>query len=289
LIPPLWVIFSLPLNNKYNKTPIVKFGCHLTSHIFFMIFQIITSCMPIYSLYNRDSIFPHWNEWIICIWISGLLLGELTSPGDRTGLGSIKIVIIFLNVIAIGIHCAAMFTNSEYWPVLIYVRNLFCGLSFLCCCVQILDFLSFHYLFGPWAIIISSLIIDTGKFLTVLMLFEFGFTMLVLAMNQAYYAPTDLQTGTPSLPSGKETSPTPIQALERLFFSLFGLTRPEDLKMTNRIDDWTLELFKIVFALYLLVTAIVLINLLIAMMSDTYQRIQVFIILLNILFDFVEL
>lgn len=240
-----------------------------------MIFQIITSCMPIYTLYNRESIFPHWNEWIICIWISGLLLGELTSPGDRTGLGSIKIVIIFLNVIAIGIHCAAMFTNSEYWPVLIYVRNLFCGLSFLCCCVQILDFLSFHYLFGPWAIIISSLIIDTGKFLTVLMLFEFGFTMLVLAMNQAYYAPTDLQTGTPSLPSGKETSPTPIQALERLFFSLFGLTRPEDLKMTNRIDDWTLELFKIVFALYLLVTAIVLINLLIAMMSDTYQRIQV--------------
>jgi hypothetical protein len=36
--------------------------------------------------------------------------------------------------------------------------------------------------------------------------------------------------------------------------------RPEDLKMTNRIDDWTLELFKIVFALYLLVTAIVLVN-----------------------------
>ena len=75
-----------------------------------------------------------------------------------------------------------------------------------------------------------------------------------------------------SFPAG---SPSPIQAFERLFFSLFGLTRPEDLKMTNRIDDWTLELFKVVFALYLLVTAIVLINLLIAMMSDTYQRIQV--------------
>ena len=35
-------------------------------------------------------------------------------------------------------------------------------------------------------------------------------------------------------------------------------------------------LFQIVFALYMLVTTIVLINLLIAMMSDTYQRIQVF-------------
>ena len=183
-LPPLWVIFSLPLNNKYNKTPIVKFGCHLTSHLMFIIFQILTSCVPIYPLYNRTSISPHWNEWIVCIWVSGLLLGELTSPGDRTGLGSIKIVIIFLNVIAIGIHIAAMFVNSEYWPVLVYIRNLFCGASFLCCCVQILDFLSFHYLFGPWAIIISSLMFDTGKFLTVLMLFELGFTMLVLAMNQ---------------------------------------------------------------------------------------------------------
>ena len=64
-------------------------------------------------------------------------------------------------------------------------------------------------------------------------------------------------------------------AFERLFFALFGLTRPEDLKMTDHIGDWTLEMFKVVFSAYLLVTVIVLINLLIAMMSDTYQRIQV--------------
>ncbi len=40
LFPPIWLVFSLPLNNKYNKTPIVKFSCYLTSHIFFMIFQV---------------------------------------------------------------------------------------------------------------------------------------------------------------------------------------------------------------------------------------------------------
>ena len=34
-------------------------------------------------------------------------------------------------------------------------------------------------------------------------------------------------------------------------------------------------LFQLVFGLYMLVTTVVLINLLIAMMSDTYQRIQV--------------
>ena len=45
--------------------------------------------------------------------------------------------------------------NPDYWPLMIYIRNQFSGLSFLLCCVQILDFLSFHHLFGPWAIIIS--------------------------------------------------------------------------------------------------------------------------------------
>ena len=79
LFPPLWLIFSLPLSNKYNKTPIVKFGCYLTSHLFFMAFQIITACVPIYPIW-RNSLFPYWNEWVCLVWLSGLVLGELTSP-----------------------------------------------------------------------------------------------------------------------------------------------------------------------------------------------------------------
>jgi len=39
-LPPVWLAFSLPLSNKYNKTPIIKFFCYLTSHIFFMTFQV---------------------------------------------------------------------------------------------------------------------------------------------------------------------------------------------------------------------------------------------------------
>ena len=40
------------------------------------------------------------------------------------------------------------------------------------------------------------------------------------------------------------------------------------------ISGWTLYAFKLVFATYLTLSIIVLINLLIAMMSDTYCRIQ---------------
>ncbi len=60
-----------------------------------------------------------------------------------------------------------------------------------------------------------------------------------------------------------------------MFYALFGLTNPSDMKMTNHVGDWTIDMFKVVFGAFLMVTVVVLINLLIAMMSDTYQRIQV--------------
>ena len=98
VIPPMWFAFSLPLDNKYNKTPIVKFGCYLTSHVYFMIIQVTVACTPIYPIY-RDSLTPYWNEMILVIWVSGLLLGELISPQDRSGLGAIKLVIICLHLV----------------------------------------------------------------------------------------------------------------------------------------------------------------------------------------------
>ena len=68
----------------------------------------------------------------------------------------------------------------------------------------------------------------------------------------------------------------PIEAIELLFFAIFGqkthqhfITVP-----SNRTEEWTTILFKITYGIYSLVSVVVLINLLIAMMSDTYQRIQ---------------
>lgn len=70
----------------------------------------------------------------------------------------------------------------------------------------------------------------------------------------------------------------PIFAFELLFFAVFGQTTTENTRVhrdSNMQPAWTNYLFKIVFGIYMLVSVVVLINLLIAMMSDTYQRIQV--------------
>jgi len=59
-----------------------------------------------------------------------------------------------------------------------------------------------------------------------------------------------------------------------LSFALFGLIEPDNLPPIGYSPYFTVIFVKIVFFLYHLVTLIVLINLLIATMSDTYQRIQ---------------
>lgn len=74
----------------------------------------------------------------------------------------------------------------------------------------------------------------------------------------------------------------PIRAFELLFFAVFGQTSTDQLKISdykirgnNNQPKWTEVLFKFLFGVYMLVSVVVLINLLIAMMTDTYQRIQV--------------
>lgn len=52
-------------------------------------------------------------------------------------------------------------------------------------------------------------------------------------------------------------------------------THSELRKANAEQPQWTIYLFKGIFGVYMLVSVVVLINLLIAMMSDTYQRIQV--------------
>ena len=82
----------------------------------------------------------------------------------------------------------------------------------------------------------------------------------------------------------------PYFIIVKLFFALFGLSSERDVMLTPENPDnivyfqvkrvrfgniLLIVLDQFVFILYLLVTTIILINLLIAMMSDTYQRIQV--------------
>ncbi|XP_014234163.1 serine/threonine-protein phosphatase 6 regulatory ankyrin repeat subunit A isoform X2 [Trichogramma pretiosum] len=317
ICPPVWVVFALPLGHKYNNVPIIKFMSYLTSHIYLMVFLALVGIIPVYTV-NRNPLVPYWYEWCLLVMLSGLLLFELTNPSDKSGLGWIKLAVLLFGIFGVAFHLLGYFNivAVDNYGTLLYLRNQLFALSFLLACVQILDFLSFHHLFGPWAIIIGNLMKDLARFLAVLAIFVFGFSMHFVALNQAFKEKSNrdtnkqnkppfsdemvaqnltdwemIETNVPIPPvtshrrfgrykkktgcdDTQDLKMNPMLAFEYLFFAVFGQTTHSELKVEQNQPEWTSSLFKLAFGVYMLVAVIVLINLLIAMMSDTYQRIQ---------------
>ena len=75
---------------------------------------IFPACIPIDDIQSRTVYIPKWYEWlllskkidisgifktILCtVWVSGLLLTELTTVGERTGVGMLKCV-LFMKIL----------------------------------------------------------------------------------------------------------------------------------------------------------------------------------------------
>ena len=273
ICPPLWAFLCLPWNDSYHKIPIIKFICHLISHFYLIVLFSFTVVVPWVDL-TGETLLPRWYEWLLLIWLSGLFLSQLTDPHDRAGLGWIPIIVLFLSLIGIFLHLAAFGFQGTHRSDVIYARNQLFAISMMLCFAQLLDFLSFHHLFGPWGVIIRDLMYDLVRFLVILSIFMVRFTAHLAAVYRPRYQPntgTGLQAG-----SGNGLQDTPVdffRCFELLFFSLFGLTEISKLE-PEPMDSTTFILAKATFGIYNVITIIVLINLLIAMMSDTYQRIQ---------------
>ena len=275
-VPPVWLAFSIPNRHiKFNKVPVIKFMSYLVSHIYLVVLFTLTIVYPVHPLWESGSLIPHWYEWLLLLWLSGLLVSQLTNPEDRQGLGWIKVIVIAVSAIGVLVHLLAFAWQGDDRLYCLYARNQFFGFSLLLCFVQLLDFLSFHHLFGPWAIIIRDLMKDLSRFLVILAIFMLGFTLQLASIYNPVTAPPipDPSKGDGDGDGGAQSEDA-VSTFELLFFALFGLVDPENLPPAHRSPLWSITLAKIVFGMYLILSIIVLINLLIAMMSDTYQRIQ---------------
>ena len=115
---------------------------------------------------------------------------------------------------------------------MIYIRNQILGCVLLCCFVQLLEFLTFHHMFGPWAIIISDLMKDLFRFAVLIGIFIIGFTLEFATINQPAY-PEDFCTAIGRYPlKSPETgmNNTYIEGgrvvseqFTKMAFSIFGL------------------------------------------------------------------
>ncbi|XP_059366352.1 serine/threonine-protein phosphatase 6 regulatory ankyrin repeat subunit B-like [Carassius carassius] len=279
LFPPLWLALSLPLRHSFNTIPVMKLMSHLVSHVFLLVLFILTIVYPPMSPLSEGRLVPGWSECLLLIWLCGMLVSELTFPGERAGLAWIGLLLLGFSALALLCHLLAVFT--QWWPPVhlhcLFARNVLLAVAMTLGFIQLLEFLTFHHLFGPWAIIIRDLMKDLCRFAVILMLFHTAFTLSLTALCQPYPHDWNNSTGDWNNSTGNATQVTilgPLNMSVPLFFALFGLTEPDKIPMVEHSPAAMEFLAKMVFSVYLVVTSIVLINLLIAMMSDTYQRIQ---------------
>lgn len=232
-----------------TEAPALKFLCHLVSHIYFtalLIVEILAIYQPIYA---TKEIWPNPIEWVLLLWLSGLLVAELSQPGSRTGLGVLKIAILFFAAIAVMMHVAAFIFPDYIWQFnnpdeqsrtiysMLYIKNQFFALVCLMCFVGFLEFLTVHHLFGPWAIIIRDLMYDLMRFLVILLLFIIGFTMHVTSIFQPAFESSD---------ESQAQLAQPLQTLEMLFFALFGVVDPDQMPPLHRTPDFSIAILKVI-------------------------------------------
>ncbi|XP_028406292.1 serine/threonine-protein phosphatase 6 regulatory ankyrin repeat subunit B-like isoform X2 [Dendronephthya gigantea] len=272
IAPPVWVALSLPWNNNYSRVPLVKFICQLISHLYFMLLFVFTVVIPWDK--RSDDVTPAWYEVLLLFWLCGLVLTQLTDPKNSRGLGRVPLFVIFLSAIAILIHFSAIPFDGITRVHLLYARNQLFAVAMFLTFVQLLDFLTFHHLFGPWGVIIGNLMQDLARFIVILLIFMLGFTVHIAAVTNPGFSLSHNHTSV--MDNLREARKDLVKIFKLLFFSLFGSadTAVLDELTGNDMPSFARVLVNIVFGLYSLITIVVLINLLIAMMSDTYQRIQ---------------
>lgn len=92
LFPLTWVYISAPLNgHRYHTVPVIKFLSYLAAHFFLIILLSSILLFPTKTIPFYHCCVPQWNEWLLIIWMIGLLVFDFMNPKDRSGLGSIKV------------------------------------------------------------------------------------------------------------------------------------------------------------------------------------------------------
>ncbi|XP_077985600.1 short transient receptor potential channel 4-like [Glandiceps talaboti] len=158
-----------------------------------------------------------------------------------------------------------------------YDPSLIADLLFSAACVlsmlRLLQVIVISDVIGPMQISVTKMIIDISKFLFIFFLIWMAFAM---GMTQVYwsYALDD------HLRCKKEQNEDCDQAfgsfgssMSTLFWSIFGLVELSKLKVKAEHDS--VETFGLIlYAFYYVIAVVVLLNLLIAVMSDTYSKIE---------------
>ncbi|KAM9852860.1 short transient receptor potential channel 4b [Aulostomus maculatus] len=293
LYPLLSILYLISPKSRYGlfiRKPFIKFICHTASYLTFLFLLLLASqhiAAPKRDLQGPE---PTNVEWMILPWVLGFIWTEIKQMWDSGFKDYIDdwwnlmdFIMNSLYLATISLKLVAYIKYSEQKPrcswemwhptlvaeALFAIANIFSSLRLICL------FTANSHL-GPLQISLGRMLLDILKFL-----FIYWLVLLAFAngLNQLYfYYETDGVKDEDNICKGircnrqNNAFSTLFETLQSLFWSVFGLI---SLYVTKVKPDHEFTEFvgTTMFGTYNIISLVVLLNMLIAMMNNSYQHI----------------
>ncbi|XP_060092744.1 short transient receptor potential channel 4 isoform X1 [Heteronotia binoei] len=270
----------------FIKKPFIKFICHTASYLTFLFFLLLASQHIDRSDLNMQGPPPTIVEWMILPWVLGFIWGEIKQMWDG-GLqdyihdwwnlmdfvmNSLYLATISLKIVAYSKYSGLLPRESwDMWHPTLVAEALF-AIANIFSSLRLISLFTANSHLGPLQISLGRMLLDILKFLFIYCLVLLAFAN---GLNQLYfYYETNEANNCKGIRCEKQNNAfsTLFETLQSLFWSVFGLI---NLYVTNvkARHEFTEFVGATMFGTYNVISLVVLLNMLIAMMNNSYQLI----------------
>ncbi|XP_034638582.1 short transient receptor potential channel 5 [Trachemys scripta elegans] len=292
LFPVLSVAYLIAPKSRlglFIKKPFIKFICHTGSYLTFLFMLLLASQHIVRTDLHVQGPPPTVVEWMILPWVLGFIWGEIKEMWDGGfneyvhdwwNLMDFAMNSLYLATISLKIVAYVKYNGSrpreewEMWHPTLIAEALF-AISNILSSLRLISLFTANSHLGPLQISLGRMLLDILKFLFIYCLVLLAFAN---GLNQLYFYYETSASEEPNNCKGircekqNNAFSTLFETLQSLFWSVFGLL---NLYVTNvkARHEFTEFVGATMFGTYNVISLVVLLNMLIAMMNNSYQLI----------------
>ncbi|XP_046899329.1 short transient receptor potential channel 5-like [Hypomesus transpacificus] len=296
LIGLLFPVFSLvyllaPRSalGAFVRKPFIKFICHTASYLTFLFLLLLSSQHIVRTDLHVQGPPPTVVEWMILPWVLGFIWAEIKEMWDGGfteyihdwwnlmdfAMNSLYLATISLKMVAYFKYNSSRPREEwEVWHPTLIAEALF-AIANIFSSLRLISLFTANSHLGPLQISLGRMLLDILKFLFIYCLVLLSFAN---GLNQLYFYYETKAADEPNHCKGircerqNNAFSTLFETLQSLFWSVFGLL---NLYVTNvkARHEFTEFVGATMFGTYNVISLVVLLNMLIAMMNNSYQLI----------------
>ncbi|MFT7802076.1 short transient receptor potential channel 5-like isoform X1 [Arapaima gigas] len=292
LFPIFSVVYLLAPKSSlglFIKKPFIKFICHTASYLTFLFLLLLASQHIVRTNLHMQGPPPTVVEWMILPWVLGFIWAEIKEMWDGGfseyvhdwwNLMDFAMNSLYLATISLKIVAYLKYNSSrpreewEMWHPTLIAEALF-AIANILSSLRLISLFTANSHLGPLQISLGRMLLDILKFLFIYCLVLLAFAN---GLNQLYFYYETKASDEPNNCKGircekqNNAFSTLFETLQSLFWSVFGLL---NLYVTNvkARHEFTEFVGATMFGTYNIISLVVLLNMLIAMMNNSYQLI----------------